>query len=55
MFDYAGQLESCWTHRGSVGCRLLMPSHLPDRCLVPRTYSYELAMRTFHYHLHIVD
>jgi hypothetical protein len=33
-----------------------MLCHLPDRCLVPRTYSYKLlAMRTFHYYLHAID
>ena len=32
-----------------------MPCRLPDRYLAPRTYSYELAMRTFHYYLHIID
>ena len=32
-----------------------MPCRLPDRYLAPRTYSYKLAMRTFHYYLHIID
>ena len=42
------------THRGSVGDHQTMPCHL-DRRLVPLMYSYELAMRTFHYYLHIID
>jgi hypothetical protein len=43
------------THQGPVEYHLLMPCRLPDRYLAPRTYSYELAMRTFHYYLHIID
>ena len=30
-----------------------MPSHLQGSSLGPRTYSYALAVRTFHYHLHL--
>jgi hypothetical protein len=32
-----------------------MPCHLPDLGLAPHTYCYELAMRTFHYHLHVIN
>ena len=43
------------THQGSVEYRLSMPFHLPDLSLAPRTYSYGLVIRTFHYYLHIID
>ena len=43
------------TYRGSVEYRLLMLCHLQDRCLVSRLHPYELAMRTFHYYLHVID
>jgi hypothetical protein len=31
-----------------------MPFHLQGYSLVLRMYSYVLAMRTFHYHLHLI-
>jgi hypothetical protein len=31
-----------------------MPFHLQGYSLGPRMYAYVLAMRTFHYHLHLI-
>jgi len=42
-------------YRGFVGYHLSMPSHLADLSFVSRTYLHEQAMRTFHYHFHVVD
>jgi hypothetical protein len=43
------------THRESVGYRPSMPCHLRYWCVGSRAYPYVLAMRTFHYNLHLID
>ena len=48
-------MQASQTHRESVEYHLSMSSHLQGYSLVPRMYSYVLAMRTFHYHLHLID